>query len=473
MNTSTLHVAFTGGGTAGHLFPGLAVAEQLVRQVPCARVTFLGSGKPLEHGSVASAGFDYVTVPCQAMPRHWREWVPALWRNAAGYFAARHWLFHNACDLVVGLGGYASAATARAALDCRLPLVLLEQNAVPGRVTRWLAARATVVCVAFEQARARLPSDCQVLVTGNPIRPGFISPGFISPGFSESGFKTPFALGTDRRFVGGEGSFVTPLVACGRGVGSDGEPITPLSPCGRGAGVRGSDVLLGLLNPGLIDPADANAELGLAHLSQDASETAPRRRLLILGGSSGAQSLNRSVPKALDQIRSRLGRWEIVHQSGQAGLSETRDLYHRLGLDATVAPFVVEMPALLALSDLVICRAGGTTLAELTVAGVPAVLIPYPHASDDHQRENAEVFVRQGAGVMLDERPSPEPLEDRLAGVLVRLLDDGAMRRQMGAAMRRLARPNAAADVAAVICQLALGTGNSASGSGKPQPIAA
>jgi UDP-N-acetylglucosamine--N-acetylmuramyl-(pentapeptide) pyrophosphoryl-undecaprenol N-acetylglucosamine transferase len=356
---ATLHVVFAGGGTAGHLFPGLAVAERLVEAVPGARITFCGSGKPLEHGSVASAGFDYLALPCRSMPRRWWQTVPSLWTNAAGYFAARGWLARNACDVVVGLGGYASAAAARAAVDAGIPLVLLEQNAAPGRVTRWLAARADAVCVAFEVALTRLPAGCRVLVTGNPIRAGF---------------------------------------------------------------------------------ARADAVGGSA-----------RRRLLILGGSAGAVSLNRAVPKALDRLRARLRGWEIVHQSGPAGLGETRELYSQLGLPSAVVPFLTDMPAMLGGAELAICRAGGTTLAELAAAGVPAVLIPYPHATDDHQLRNAEVLLQEGACLILDEKAAGEHLHVRLADVLAQVLDDPSARRRMGTAMRHFARPNAAADVAAEI----------------------
>jgi UDP-N-acetylglucosamine--N-acetylmuramyl-(pentapeptide) pyrophosphoryl-undecaprenol N-acetylglucosamine transferase len=311
--------------------------------------------------------------------------VPSLWTNAAGYFAARHWLARNACDVVVGLGGYVSAATARAAVDARIPLVLLEQNAIPGRVTRWLAARAATVCVAFEEARARLPAGCRVVVTGNPIRAGF-------------------ARAT---------------------------------------------------------------EAGMDHLGPCC------RRLLILGGSAGAQSLNRAVPTALDQTRGRLPGWEVVHQSGPAGLSETRDLYSRLGSQAAVVPFVSDMPAMLAGAELAICRAGGTTLAELAAAGVPAVLTPYPHAADEHQRLNAEVLVQQGAALMLDEGTAGNDLESRLAEVLARLLDDPAARRRMGSAMRRRARPNAAEDVATVILRVHDGMGTAQGEMERPQPLAA
>jgi UDP-N-acetylglucosamine--N-acetylmuramyl-(pentapeptide) pyrophosphoryl-undecaprenol N-acetylglucosamine transferase len=252
-------------------------------------------------------------------------------------------------------------------------LVLLEQNVIPGRVTRWLAGRAAMVCLAFPQSRSRLAPDCQALVTGNPIRPGF-----------------------DRRGFDGSGPGDEPIHIPGR-----------------------------------------------------------PRRLLILGGSSGARSLNRSVPQALARIRSRLAGWEIVHQSGQTEAAATAALYDDLGLAAQVAPFVTDMPGMLAATDLAICRAGGTTLAELTAAAVPAVFVPYPHAADDHQRWNADALARQGACLLIDERQAAGPLDECLADGLASLLVDRAQRARMAAAMRLFARPSAAADVAAIVARLA------------------
>ncbi|MHC4181565.1 MAG: UDP-N-acetylglucosamine--N-acetylmuramyl-(pentapeptide) pyrophosphoryl-undecaprenol N-acetylglucosamine transferase, partial [Planctomycetota bacterium] len=138
----------------------------------------------------------------------------------------------------------------------------------------------------------------------------------------------------------------------------------------------------------------------------------------------------------------------------EAEFEATRQLYRKLGLDATVAAFVDRLPHVLAASDLAVCRAGGTTLAELAAAGVPAVLLPYPHAKDDHQRRNADVFTRAGGSFTLDQRELPGRLDNHLADVIRRLLGDPLQRARMSAAMRRLARPHAAAEVADLILEL-------------------
>ena len=153
MNDDSPHVVFAGGGTGGHLFPGLAVAEQLQAIAPTARITVATGGKPFEQAHVAAAGFAHLRLPSHPLA----SGAAAKWRfvkdNLVGYRRARRFLRATGVSLVVGLGGYASVPMAWAAAAARIPLVLLEQNALPGRVTRWLAPRAALVCLAFEEAR--------------------------------------------------------------------------------------------------------------------------------------------------------------------------------------------------------------------------------------------------------------------------------------------------------------------------------
>ena len=165
-----IHVVFTGGGTGGHLFPGLAVAEQLVDEDPRLQITFAGSGKEFERRQVAAAGFEYVALRCRPAPRRFGEAFSFVAENVAGYRAAGRFLREQYVSAVVGLGGYASVPMAQAAARQALPLILLEQNAIPGKATRWLAGHATMICVAMPQARANLRGRCRARLTGNPIR---------------------------------------------------------------------------------------------------------------------------------------------------------------------------------------------------------------------------------------------------------------------------------------------------------------
>jgi UDP-N-acetylglucosamine--N-acetylmuramyl-(pentapeptide) pyrophosphoryl-undecaprenol N-acetylglucosamine transferase len=364
MTTDNFHIVFAGGGTGGHLFPGLAVAEQLRVLAPSARITMATGGKPLEHAQVAAAGFDHIRLPSHPLTS-----AAGTWRfvkdNLSGYRRGRQFLWRTKVSLVVGLGGYASVPMAWAAASARIPLVLLEQNTFPGRVTRWFAPRASLVCAAFDEVRPLLKAAGPIRVTGNPIRAGFFSA----------------AAGHARR-------------------------------------------------------------------------ASPDRQLMILGGSGGSRTLNEQVPRALYKVQRELIGWRIVHQTGPRDWEATSMLYRKLGIAAQVVPFIERIQSLLPGTDLAVCRSGGTTLAELAAAGVPALLLPYPNAANNHQRKNADVYAAAGAGQIIDAREVSGRLDNTIAERLAALLTDSASRQQMADAMRRLARPNAAWHVATMICQL-------------------
>ncbi len=180
-------------------------------------------------------------------------------------------------------------------------------------------------------------------------------------------------------------------------------------------------------------------------------------RLLVLGGSGGAGSLNEQVPRAVKMLQASMAGWQVVHQTGSRDLEATRERYRDLGLEATatVVQFVENFPQVLRRADLAVCRAGGTTLAELAAIGVPAVLIPYPGATDDHQLQNAEIFAAAGAARLINEQSTNGGLDDAVASTLADLLADAGKRDQMATAMRGLARLDAAWQVARMIYDVA------------------
>lgn len=369
MGQRLFHIVFAGGGTAGHLFPGLAVAAELAELNCTPRITFAGSGKPFEKRLVKEAGFGYLQVPCAPVKFSPRGMMQFLAGNFRGYQKSRRFIRRHDVKVVVGLGGYASVPMARAAAALDVPLVLLEQNAYPGKATRWLAPRAELVCTAYEETRAHLSTTCPVRLTGNPIREGF----------QPRRRRKPIALGV---------------------------PI----------------------------PAP--------------------RQLLVLGGSGGARSLNHYVPRALYKLRNKLIGWSIVHQTGPGQAEATQELYDKFALEAQATPFVQNLPEVLRESDLVICRSGATTLAEIAATAVPAVMIPYPHATDDHQRLNAEPFVAAGAARMIVERTLAGRLDNELVLRIDDLLSDRTKRQAMAVAMYERARPDAAWQVAMMIHDL-------------------
>jgi len=352
------------------LFPGLAVAEQLRQMDGRLRITFAGSGSDFERRHVASAGFDYLALASRPLPKSPWETVRFLREHMAGYRAAMRFLRHEQVDVVVGLGGYVSVPMGRAAAARGVPLVLLEQNATPGRATRWLAPSATLICAAFEASRSGLRATCPVRVTGTPIR------------------------------------------------------------------------LLQRVRAGDVHSPES---------SRAAGAEPPHRRLLILGGSRGARDINRLLPAALYKLGTARDGWQIVHQAGESDATATAELYRKFAVSARVVPFLNDVRSELGRTSLAVCRAGGTTLAELATAGTPAVLIPYASARDDHQRANAELFAASAASLMFDTREVQGRADDQLAQTLARLLGDPAERAQMSAAMRRLARPDAAWHVATMV----------------------
>jgi UDP-N-acetylglucosamine--N-acetylmuramyl-(pentapeptide) pyrophosphoryl-undecaprenol N-acetylglucosamine transferase len=177
------------------------------------------------------------------------------------------------------------------------------------------------------------------------------------------------------------------------------------------------------------------------------------KRLVVIGGAGGARSINEHMPGALARLREQLAGWQVVHQSGEGQLQQTETRYRAAGVDALVVAFIDEIAPIMFASDLVVCRSGGTTLAELALASVPAVLVPYPRVMDYHL-PNAEIFAAAGAATIIDETEPDCSLEDALVEHLESLLANDDRRQKMAASMRRLARPSAAANVTNAVYEL-------------------
>jgi len=352
--TKELAVVVAGGGTGGHLFPGLAAADTLVRRRPC-RVTFVGAERGIETRVVPRRGYELRTLPVTALRGQGvRGFAASALRLPASVVSAWRLLGEIDPDLVIGVGGYASGPAVVAGWSRGIPTVLLEQNAHPGLTNRLLARFADKICVAFPESIAYFPAD-KTIETGNPVRPPATKPRSEARGFS----------------------------------------------------------------------------------------------LLLFGGSAGAHHLN---DIGVDAV-ARLGASElsILHQTGEADLEAVKRRYAELGIAADVRAFIDDMAAAYAAADLVVCRAGATTLAELTALGKPAVLVPYPYAADDHQRKNAESLVKRGAATMILDR---ELTAERLAAAITELRAEPGRLSSMAGAARALGRPDAAEKVVDVCLEL-------------------
>lgn len=339
------------GGTGGHLFPGIAVADELRRRDAGLRVLFVGTPKGLESRLVPLAGY-----PLELLPILPLNGVPAA-QALRGLLALPQALL-RALQLVrrerpaavLGVGGYAGGPLVLVAALLGVRTVILEPNARPGFTNRVLRPFVSQAACAYEPARQAFGK--KGVVTGNPVR----------------------------------GAFAT---------------------------------IARELQP---------AHEGLA--------------VLIFGGSQGSRVLNRAVVAALEHLPQSV---RIVHQTGPQMLDEVRAAYAQAGRQAQVEPFLDDMPRRFAEADLVLCRSGATSCAELTVAGKPAVLVPFAQAADDHQRVNALALKDAGAALMLEER---ELTGQALAARLTGLASDPARLRAMAEASRQLGRPDAAARVA-------------------------
>lgn len=351
--TAQAPVLIMAGGTGGHIFPGIAVADELrARGVP---VLWMGAAGGLETELVPKAGIAIETLDIGGVRgKGFATKLRAPLRIARAVFAARRVLRRTRPRSVLSMGGFAAGPGGIAAWLMGTPLLVHEQNRVPGATNRALARVARRVLAGFADAFA--PAQRAIWV-GNPVRAAIAA---------------------------------------------------------------------------LAAPAQRFA----------VRDAVPR--LLVLGGSLGAQALNTRVPEALAPLSPEL-RPQVRHQCGAKHADATRAAYAAAGVSASVEPFIDDMAAAYGWADLIVCRAGALTLAEVAAAGVGAVLVPYPHAVDDHQTRNADAFVEAGAALRVAET---EATPQRLRNELVRLLADRAQLLAMAQAARGLAKPQAAATIA-------------------------
>jgi len=357
-----LHVLLAGGGTGGHVFPALAVAEEL--QARGWRVSFTGSTAGLEERLVTERGLPFFPLP--ARPLVGRGLVgkaQALATLVGSARAASKLVRRIGANAVLGTGGYVSAPAVIGARLARRPVLLLEPNGRAGVANRWLSRWATAAAVGYKETAADL--KCPSFVTGVPVRAAF--------------FSIP-------------------------------EP------------------------PAMDVP-----------------------RLLVLGGSQGAQQINKAMPETAARLIAKLPGIRIVHQAGARNIDETRAAYAALGLSGIeIVPFLDDVAGAMAASHLLVSRAGAITVAEICAAGRASLMVPLAIAQG-HQVDNARLLVEAGGAEMIR---SDQFSAERLAAALEALLADGPRLAAMGRAARSLARPRAVADIADRIEALGARGGN-------------
>ena len=389
-------IVIAAGGTGGHFFPAEALASELVARGH--RVALFTDSRAATRLPESFAGREvFVLRGAGIAGRGLRRGLGAVARMAAGTAQARLILNRLDAAAIVGFGGYPTVAPVLATtlMRNRPPVILHEQNAVLGRANRLLARRATALALSFERT-ARVPLGLPTTVTGNPVRPGFT----VVPGLDPGIHAIPP---------------VTPLPAS-----------APVLPCADDS-----------TQP---DPVDTRVEPW--HDSE-----ASNINLLILGGSLGARVFSDAVPAALAALpQHQRAHLRVTQQCRAEDLERVGQAYAASGIAAELSPFFTEIPARLAAASLVIARAGASTVAELAVAGRPAILVPLPGAIDDHQSANARALAAAGGAWVL---PQTEitTLRDRLASLLA--VPDALTR--AGAAARTFARPDATARLADLV----------------------
>jgi UDP-N-acetylglucosamine--N-acetylmuramyl-(pentapeptide) pyrophosphoryl-undecaprenol N-acetylglucosamine transferase len=313
MTPKPLNIVFAVGGTGGHLFPAIAIAQEFMARNFQNRIIFLGTGKPIEVSVLSEYGFVSRKISAEGIKgRGLFRQAKAMLTVARGIFQSIRILKSDKPDMVVGMGSYAAAPVVMAAWLSRIPVVLCEQNILPGIANRLLSGIADRVCVSFENTLGNLPKS-KMRFTGNPVR------------------------------------------------------------------------------------------IEILQASRKKKAVTEHFTVLILGGSQGAHGINMAVVGALEILKE-FNNFYFIHQTGETDENKVRTAYVKNKVPFEVKAFFNDMARIYERADLVICRAGATTVAEISALGKPAIFIPFPHAADNHQVLNAGSLCAAGASEMILEK---------------------------------------------------------------------
>lgn len=361
-NEQNIRLLLTGGGTGGHLFPAVATAEEFKAQLPDTEVLFVGTRRKMDSKSLGAYGFTSASILCYGLKgKNPLELVKAVAVLPLSYLQALLIIRRFKPDIIFGVGGYVTGPVIMAGKNLGVPVVIHEQNSVPGLANRKLGRIADKICLSLPGSGSEFPAE-KILYTGNPVR---------------------------------------------------------------------SNIL---------------------RLAQEAPpRKSAKRTLLVLGGSQGAQAVNTVVTEALCAMTdAELRHLRVIHQTGDRDEEQVGNVYRQRGVDAEVAGFFTQMHEIYAQADLLVSRAGATTLSEIAVLGKPAILIPYPSAADNHQEKNGHYYVSGGGAVQFRQK---ELTAQQLGETILQLINNEQQLHTMGAAMKRLAFPDAAKRI--VACCLA------------------
>ncbi|MCF6157582.1 MAG: undecaprenyldiphospho-muramoylpentapeptide beta-N-acetylglucosaminyltransferase [wastewater metagenome] len=362
-----MKVIFAGGGTGGHLMVGLSTAEEIRSRFSDAEIIFFGTGKEFEKRCVEQRGFQFRHISARKWERSYKRIFTFIGVIFVGIIEALFEMRRCKPSIVIGLGGYASAAPLIAAKLLNIPSVLLEQNVIPGKANRFLAKWVHEVYCHWRSSVKWFRRAKIVCVTGTPIR-------------------KDIAYGQEK--------------LCFEKFG-----LNPL-----------------------------------------------KNTIFVTGGSQGAQAINEVMLQCLPKLESLTDTLQFIHCTGDHDYEMVKAAYKQTKLDAFVCRFLDDMGTALRMADIIICRAGATTIAEITAIGIPAIVIPYPYATDNHQYWNAMEVASNGAGYLLQQIDlTPE----RVTELIGDLLNNREKYERMKRFSKEMGIPQAAVQVVDNICRVA------------------
>jgi UDP-N-acetylglucosamine--N-acetylmuramyl-(pentapeptide) pyrophosphoryl-undecaprenol N-acetylglucosamine transferase len=359
-----MRVLISGGGTGGHVFPAIAIADAVRSIQPDAEILFVGALGKLEMHKVPAAGYDIIGLPIRGFQRKWSMQNIKLIFNLCKSLWMSFGIIRNFNpQVVVGVGGYASGPVLRVASWKNKPILIQEQNSYPGITNRIMSKAAKIICVAFEGLEKYFDKN-KIAFTGNPVRKDLVN--------------------------------------------------------------------------------EVNTTAARNHFGLDPSKIT----VGIFGGSLGARSINDGIVHLKDKIKDANVQW--LWQTGSLYYDELSK--HELANTSNVKmlPFIDRMDYAYAACDIVVARAGALTLAELCVQAKPSILVPSPNVAEDHQRKNAEALVMKGAAKMILDAA----MKTELWNEIMKLINDDSARNQMKLELKKMAKPNAANDIANEILKL-------------------
>ncbi|MGO9376941.1 MAG: undecaprenyldiphospho-muramoylpentapeptide beta-N-acetylglucosaminyltransferase [Dissulfurispiraceae bacterium] len=351
-----MRVIIAGGGTGGHLFPGIAVAEEFIKRSRAARVVFVGTERGIEARIIPKEGYPIEYLSAEGMVgKTPLKKLKAFYLFLVSLFQSRRIILSVRPDIVIGVGGYASVGMIFTAHFMGIRTIIMEQNSVPGRANRFLGNFVDAIAATYQESLSFFQRE-KTFLTGNPVRKKILMKDAVD-------ITGSFGLGKDRFTV------------------------------------------------------------------------------LIFGGSLGARTINNAMSEALHYLLDLRENIQFLHQTGEKDLKTAMEGYKKLGFACMVLPFIYQMADAYTVADLIVCRAGASTLSEITAMGKASVLVPYPYAASNHQESNARKLEDMGAAtVILDKHLTGEVLAKVIRG----LYDSPEKRKEMQKASKAFGRTDAA-----------------------------